>query len=73
MVVFGREENGYAVFSCNKDESFFLKSFLITPNVQGDRIILAFPDICEDKIPTITLPASIAQELFHAGKLRFEK
>ena len=72
MMVFGMREGVNAVFISNENKKLF-GIFPDIPNVQERGIIFAFPDIREDKIPTITLPASIVQELYAAGRLKFKK
>ena len=72
MVVFGIREKGEAVFISNGDLKLF-GIFPDIPDVREKGVTCAFLDIREDEIPTITLPVEMAQELFHAGKLRFEK
>jgi len=72
MVVFGIREGINAVFISNGDSKLF-GIFPDIPDVKEKGVTFAFPDIREDEIPTITLPASIAQELYAAGRLKFEK
>ena len=73
MVIFGTRKNEHAIFTSKETASFSPESLLITPDVLENGIVFAFPDVCEDRIATITLPAETAWELFNAGRLKFKK
>jgi len=72
MVVFGIREKGEAVFISNGDLKLF-GIFPDIPDVREKGVTFAFPDIREDKIPAVTLPATIVQEMYAMGRLKFEK
>ena len=73
MMVFCGRENERAIFTCKRDGDFPLDPLLTSMDVCRKEVVFVASDTREGKTVTITLPATIVQEMYAMGRLKFEK